>query len=66
MIHFPHNPFKRPAHSAANPLAPVRQLLSHDVLWNKPVFKAPDLRIPRIKFELPFMAVRFTRPASDT
>lgn len=65
MIHFPHNPFKRPASSVANPLAPVRQALNHDVLWNKPVFKAPALRVPRIEFDLPFMAARFTRPATD-
>jgi hypothetical protein len=64
MIHFPHNPFKRPATSAANPLAPVRQTLSNDVLWNRPLFKAPALRIPRLQLELPFMAARLTRPAS--
>lgn len=63
MIHFPHNPLKRAA-TLALALAPVRQQFTRDVLWNKPVFKAPALANPSIAFEpLPFTAARITHPA---
>ena len=61
MTYFPHNPLKRAALQA---LAPVRQAFSRDVLWNKPVLKAPSLSNPPIEIEpLPFTAARVTRAA---
>ncbi len=61
MIHFPHNPLKRTAGPAS---APVRSSLLRDVLWNKPVFKAPALSNPPILIDpLPFTAARITKPA---
>jgi len=66
MIHFPHNSLKH-ATTPAQMLASVRQSSTCDILWNKPVFKAPALPIPRIAFDpLPFTAARVTssrRPA---
>ena len=50
MINFPHNPFKRAA-NAVHPLAPVRQTFIRDILWNRPVFKAPALPIPAVEIE---------------
>jgi hypothetical protein len=38
--------------------------LQRDILWGRPVFKAPELQNPRIIFDpLPFTAVRITQPA---
>jgi hypothetical protein len=63
MIYFPHNPFKR-ASKAAQLLSSVRQAATRDVLWNKPVFKAPALSNPPIEIEpLPFTAARITQRA---
>lgn len=62
MIHFPHNPFKRTA-SAMSALSLVRQTFVRDVIWNKPVFKAPALSNPPIAIDpLPFTATRITSP----
>ena len=61
MIHFPHNPLKRAATQA---LAPVRQAFNRDVIWNRPVFKAPSLSNPPVAIEpLPFTAARVTKAA---
>jgi hypothetical protein len=61
MNYFPHNPLKHAA-SAANALAAVRQSLSRDILWNKPVFKAPGLPNPAIALDpLPLPATRLFR-----
>ena len=61
MTYFPHNPFKRPAVSAAAAFAPVRQAIIRDILWNQPVFKAPALPSPRIALDpLPFTPARVT------
>jgi hypothetical protein len=63
MIHFPHNPLKH-ATTAAHLLASVRQSSARDILWNKPLFKAPALPNPRIALDpLPFTAVRITQRA---
>lgn len=61
MIYFPHNPLKR----AAAAVAGVRQSPKRDVIWNRPLFKAPALPIPDVTIDpLPFMAGRVTqRPA---
>jgi len=62
MIHFPHNPLKRLA--AASVFGPVRQPFLRDVLWGKPVFKAPGLTNPPIPTDpLPFTVARITHPA---
>jgi hypothetical protein len=63
MIHFPHSSLKQAAF-AANALAPVRQASLRDVLWNRPVFKAPVLSNPPLTPEpLPFKAARVTQRA---
>jgi hypothetical protein len=65
MIYFPHNPFKRTA-TAAQLLASVRHAPTRDVLWNRPVFKAPALSNPPIAVEpLPFTAARITRRSAQ-
>jgi hypothetical protein len=62
MNYFPHNPLRRRVASLANPLAPLRQKLSRDILWNQPVFKAPALPLPQVTLEpLPFLANRLTQ-----
>ncbi len=62
MIYFPHNPFKRV--TVVNPLVPVRSSVGRDILWNKPVFKAPALSNPPFATEpLPFTAARVTQRA---
>ena len=62
MTYFPHPFPKRTALAAAKSLAPVRQTFTRDILWNQPVFKAPELANPRIAFDpLPFTAARLTQ-----
>lgn len=62
MTHFPHKvrqPRLVPLSGihASVPSAPMR-----DILWGRPLFKAPSLPNPRVAFEpLPFLAQRFTR-----
>ncbi|MFZ5496697.1 MAG: hypothetical protein ACOZE5_15360 [Verrucomicrobiota bacterium] len=64
MTYFPHSFAPRPASTAVKSLVPVRQTLTRDILWGRPVFKAPALPNPRIVFDpLPFTA---TRPARIT
>ncbi len=65
MNYFPHNHLKRSAHPAAKAFATVRQALTRDVVWNRPLFKAPAMVEPNVTPEpLPFMATRLTqRPA---
>lgn len=60
MNYFPPPSPKRSA-TPAGLLASVRQTLTRDISWDRPVFKAPVLPNPRIVFDpLPFTA---TRPA---
>lgn len=62
MNYFPHNHLQRSALPAARVLASVRQALNRDILWNRPVFKAPALSNPRVVLEpLPFIATRLTQ-----
>jgi len=59
MNYFPHPPRQRPAFSAWQTLVNVRQTLTRDILWNRPVFKAPALVNPRVAYDpLPFTATR--------
>ena len=61
MNYFPHPAPHRPIRSALKSLAPLRQTLTRDVLWNRPLFKAPALPNPQVEFEpLPFTATRLT------
>jgi hypothetical protein len=64
MTFFPQNPHQRPASAPAAVLAPIRPAQMHDILWNRPVFRAPALSNPRIAPDpLPFTANRLTQPA---
>jgi hypothetical protein len=50
----------QPAESNAPP-ATKKRILHRDILWGRPVFKAPELPNPRVAFDpLPFTAVRVT------
>ncbi len=51
MTYFPHNPLKRLAATPAAVLAPVRPAANCDILWNRPVFKAPTLPNPRVALD---------------
>lgn len=66
MTHYP-----RKARYRATPLpaslAPVKPALGRDVLWGRPIFKAPQLPHPRAAFDpLPFTATRFPPPPPST
>lgn len=62
MTYFPQNFLKPPASLSAAAFAPVRQAIIRDILWNRPVFKAPVLPSPRVAVDpLPFTAARVTR-----
>ncbi len=62
MNYFPHPSPLSPARAAVKALAPVRQALTRDVLWNRPLFKAPDLPPASIApGDLPFPAPTLAR-----
>jgi len=62
MTYFPHNRLKRSTATAAAAFVPVRQAIVRDILWNRPVFKAPLLPNPRVALDpLPFTATRITQ-----
>ncbi|MCB1103975.1 MAG: hypothetical protein H7A44_13430 [Opitutaceae bacterium] len=51
---------KHPANSAPPPI-PVKTAWTQDLIWGKPVFKAPNLPNPRAIFDpIPFTATRVT------
>jgi hypothetical protein len=63
MTHYPQRPGYRTTETSANSLkqAPLR-----DVLWGRPLFKAPHLQNPRVAFDpLPFTALRVTHRAAQ-
>ena len=66
MNYFPHPSPLRPAAvaiAAVKALAPMRQALTRDILWNRPLFKAPALPSPGITVEpLPFPGSRAPFP----
>jgi len=68
MNYFPHNHLRRSAHPAGKALASVRQALTRDVLWNRPLFKAPALPspTPAALEPLPFIATRLTQRPSHS
>jgi hypothetical protein len=62
MNYFPHNPFKRSFSPAMPSLGSVRPKLLRDVLWGRPLFKAPTLPVPHLPAEpMPFNATRVTQ-----
>jgi hypothetical protein len=59
MTHFPSNARQHRAASPASPLGAAKPALMRDVLWGRPLFKAPSLPNPRVAFDpLPFTAQR--------
>lgn len=59
MTYFPQRPSYRTTDSSANSLKQSTPL--RDVLWGRPLFKAPNLQNPRVAFDpLPFTALRVT------
>ncbi len=62
MTYFPHNSLPHAAAAKPAALGSVRQAILGDILWNRPVFKAPVLPNPRVAFDpLPFTAARVTQ-----
>ena len=62
MTHFPHNGRQLRAAPTPGPLASAKPALMRDVLWGRPLFKAPSLPNPRVAFDpLPFTAQRVKR-----
>jgi len=63
MTHYPQATKQRPGLRAGSlsAVSPMR-----DVLWGRPLFKAPMLPNPRVVFDpLPFTATRVTHRASE-
>jgi hypothetical protein len=61
MTYFPRKPSQRLTGQPSGPVQPARSAELRDVLWNRPVFRAPHLPSPRVAFDpLPFTAVRVT------
>ncbi|WP_438479650.1 hypothetical protein [Oleiharenicola lentus] len=66
MTHFPANPRKRPMAVIASALAPIRDALNRDIVWNRPLFKAPDVLNANFRPDpLPFMAQRVTERSAS-
>ena len=66
MTHFPHKMTLRPADKAKTTVGAVRQSDMRDILWGRPLFKAPALPNPRVALDpLPFTATRLTRPSTQ-
>ena len=65
MTHFPHHARQRRLAPPAGSAAAVPSL-TRDVLWGRPLFKAPSLQNPRVAFDpLPFTVQRAVeRPRS--
>ena len=60
MTHFPHRS-SRPGAPATGATAPAKGGV-RDVLWGRPVFKAPQLTVRPAADPLPFTAARVTQP----
>lgn len=64
MTHFPHQQSLRTAAQPTGARAAAKPALMRDVLWGRPMFKAPSLPNPRVALDpLPFTATRVTRRA---
>ena len=67
MTHFPHQMILRPADKTPAKIGSVRQPDLRDILWDRPLFKAPALPNPRVARDpLPFTATRLTRRSSQS
>jgi hypothetical protein len=66
VTHFPRHS-RPPRFAPAQAASQGHSALSQDVLWGRPLFKAPSLPNPRVAFDpLPFFAQRITqRPAAS-
>lgn len=50
----------------APPPIPIKQAWMQDIIWGRPVFRAPELPTPRRIFEpLPLLANRITHPLNE-
>jgi len=66
MTHFPHNGRLQRATPTPAPSTSAKSGLMRDVLWGRPLFKAPSLPNPRVAFDpLPFTAQRVTQRSTD-
>lgn len=66
MTYFPSNPRKRPLAVVAAAIAPLREAMSRDIVWNRPLFRAPDVLNANFRPDpLPFMATRITKRGSS-
>ncbi len=62
MTHFPNHHLKHSASPTVRAFTAVRQAFNRDILWGRPVFKAPTLASPQVMLNpLPFTAVRITQ-----
>jgi hypothetical protein len=62
MTHFPSHLRKRPLAALVASLAPVREAMMRDILWGRPLFRAPVLINPNVEVEpLPFTPTRVTQ-----
>jgi hypothetical protein len=67
MTYFPQTPTKRLAALPAVTSASGRPVISRDILWNQPIFKAPGLPNPRVALDpLPFTSTRIARRPAKT
>lgn len=62
MTHFPQQSPSRSARPTSGPGTSPTPGLLRDLMWGRPVFKAPALPNPRIEFDLPFLPARVTAP----
>lgn len=62
MTHFPQKSAPRPAQPASGTAAQPKPGLLRDLMWGRPVFKAPTLPNPSVEFDLPFLPARVTAP----
>ena len=64
MTHFPHKQTLRSGDRNPASHPPVRPTTLSDILWGRPVFRAPALANPRVALDpLPFTAARITQRA---
>lgn len=62
MTYFPQQSSPRPASKPSGSRSSSKTGMARDILWGRPVFKAPALANPRVAFDpLPFTVTRTTR-----
>lgn len=58
-----------PQHTPAPIIQATKPALAHDILWGRPVFRAPDLPLPnprKLFGQLPFTATRITHQVAES